>query len=81
MLVGAPGTDPRSAPLVTLSAGATTRAIVDQAWAEEKGFRPSYYDVKSTLQEDAVQCHRAHQQRLIRDELLRALGLIPGARL
>lgn len=40
------------------------RQIVEQAWTAEKGFKPSYYDIKSTLQEDAVNCHRAHQRQV-----------------
>lgn len=40
------------------------RQIVDQAWSEEKGFKPSYYDVKLTLQDDAVKCHIAHQRQV-----------------
>lgn len=34
--------------------------ILDQAWATEKGFRPSYYALKDTLQEDAAKCWKKH---------------------
>lgn len=40
------------------------KQIVEQAWTAEKGFKPSYYDIKDTLKEDAVNCHRAHQRQV-----------------
>lgn len=40
------------------------RQIVEQAWETEKGFKPSYYDIKNTLQEDAVKCHVAHRRQV-----------------
>jgi hypothetical protein len=43
---------------------AAKRQIVEQAWSAEKGFTPSYYDIKATLQEDAVNCHRAHMRQV-----------------
>lgn len=40
------------------------RQIVEQAWSEEKGFKPSYYDIKNTLMDDAVKCHTAHKRQV-----------------
>ena len=40
------------------------RAAVEGMWAKEKGFKPSYYDIKDTLKEDAVKCHIAHQRQV-----------------
>lgn len=42
---------------------AARRQIVEQAWKDEKGFVPSYYDIKNTMVEDATKCfveHRRH---------------------
>lgn len=43
---------------------AARRQIVERAWESTSGFKPSYYDIKATLQEDAVNCHRAHQRQV-----------------
>ena len=43
---------------------AAKRQIIDQAWTTEKGFKPSYYDIKNTLQDDAVKCHVRHQRQV-----------------
>lgn len=40
------------------------RQIVKQAWEGKTGFAPSYYDIKDTLKEDAVNCHRAHNRQV-----------------
>ena len=40
------------------------RQIVEQAWEAEKGFKPSYYDIKNTLMDDAVKCHTAHKRQV-----------------
>lgn len=40
------------------------KQIVDQAWKNETGFKPSYYDVKDTLKEDAVKCHIEHRRQV-----------------
>lgn len=43
---------------------AAQRQIMDQMWTSEKGFKPSYYDIKDTLKDDAVKCHIAHQRQV-----------------
>ena len=43
---------------------AAKRHIVDQMWSGETGFKPSYYDVKDTLQEDAVKCFNEHRRQI-----------------
>jgi hypothetical protein len=43
---------------------AIKRQSVKQMWETETGFKPSYYDIKNTLQEDAVKCHIAHQRQV-----------------
>lgn len=40
------------------------RQIIKQAWEGTSGFKPSYYDLRNTLQEDAVNCHKAHQRQV-----------------
>lgn len=41
---------------------AARRQIIDQAWKDVKGFTPSYYDIKNTLQEDAAKCFIEHRR-------------------
>lgn len=43
---------------------AIRRQVIDQAWESVKGFKPSYYDIKDTLKEDAVKCHIAHRRQV-----------------
>lgn len=43
---------------------AIRRQIMEQAWETEKGFKPSYHDIKDTLKEDAVKCHIAHRRQV-----------------
>lgn len=43
---------------------AAKKQIVAQMWEAEKGFKPSYYDIKNTLQEDAAKCHVRHQRQV-----------------
>jgi len=41
---------------------AAKRQLIEGMWKDTTGFTPSYYDVKNTLQEDAVKCHIAHHR-------------------
>lgn len=44
---------------------AARRQIVKQAWESvDKGFVPSYYDIKNTLMDDAVKCHIQHNRQV-----------------
>lgn len=51
-------------PVAAWNDRAAKKQIVKDAWATEKGFAPSYYDVKDTLKEDAVNCHRRHNRQV-----------------
>lgn len=51
-------------PLVAWEDMPARRQILAQAWKEEKGLSPSYYDLKDTLKEDAVNCHKLHNRQV-----------------
>lgn len=40
---------------------AVRKQIVERLWEGTSGFRPSYYDVKDTMQEEAIKCFRKHK--------------------
>lgn len=40
------------------------KGILERTWDGKTGFTPQYYDIKDTLQEDAVKCHIAHQRQV-----------------
>jgi hypothetical protein len=43
---------------------AAKQQILDRAFEGVTGFKPSYYDIKDTLQEDAVKCHISHHRQV-----------------
>lgn len=40
------------------------RQTVEQMWSGASGFKPSYYEIRDTLQEDAGKCFNAHRRNI-----------------
>lgn len=40
------------------------KSIVERLWENTSGFRPSYYDYKDTLQDDAIKCFSKHKRQV-----------------
>lgn len=40
------------------------KQTVESMWSATTGFKPSYYDIKDTLKDDAVKCFNAHHRSI-----------------